>query len=1152
MNLKIMRSGWLTRHISISYFKTKTAIVIAVLFAFSLSLLGQNLTGDIGGTVHDSSGAVIPDAVITVRNTDQNLVQRTIKSNSEGEFIATLLSVGNYSLSVSASGFQTLVLNGVAVHADQPVNVPIVLPLGTVSASVTVTTVNLSPQLESAAAGDLIDGTQVRELSLSSRNFEQLLSLQPGITGAVPGALDRGVIGSSGKLNTAPFSVNGQVVTQNGYFLDGVDLISPGSNDQTAAFPSVESLQEMTLLRNSYGAQYGGNGSVIISMQSKGGSTDFHGGAYEFFRSQVLNANNFFNNRTGVARPGSRYNDYGYQLGGPVWIPGLTKRSDARTFFFFGQEILRQETANVSTITNIPTAAQRQGNFGVPVCTGYNSSGTCTKSATSITAINPIAQAYLTDVINKFPLPNSLTDPQGLTESQPGFNNETQTFIRIDQQFNQKLSVFFRYLDDPFNLVVPNGLKAKADLPVGVGTSNLTTGDTIFFGHVAFVFNPKTVIEGGISTSSQWTTAVPIGLLNPANSPDFRPPLLYTSALNRISDVNINGLGFTATGPYNARPSIKQIFTNMTRTAGRATLYFGFSFEGLVGGNDSGTVNAGSFGFATSAFPTVAKGATQLDNAFLQSFANFLQGKLSSFEQTSSDATSRIHRNVYEGYAQGDIHATERLTLNGGVRYSLISAPISGELAPGKPVPTLTNFSQSAFNASNAPTLNNAGLICTAAPCAGGGIPNPSYDPMNGIILAGTSSPYGAAVNTQAKLSFAPRLGFALDVFGNGKTSFRGGYGIYFTHLELSDYIQTIQTNPPGVQDTTYTGGTFSDPIAGSTSAAPLILRGTAVQFNIPYVQTWSLDVQQQLAHKIILDIGYYGDHSVHQPGLLDLNQPRVGAYLTANVSGGAAITAANSNLLNLVRPYKGYSSINVTDPIFTANYNSLQTSLAKNFDSGSLIRANYTWSRALANTSGDGGSPQDIYNTRAEYGPTSSNRANVLSVNYVYRIPFFTEKNGIAGQLVGGWETSGIISYASGQYLTATSNLDPGGLGLLAAGADAGDRPNAASNPNKNAPHNVNQWFNPAAFANAPTGQPGNAGVGTIVGPGYEVWNLSLFKNIKIVEGLRTQFRAESFNSFNHTNLSGVTVAIKNANFGQPSTAGDARVLQLAVKLNF
>lgn len=946
--------------------------------------------------------------------------------------------------------------------------------------------------------------------------------------------------------------MNGQSINQNGYFLDGQDMIKHGGNAQTVLFPSVESVQEISLLRNTYGAQFGGGGGAVFTVASKSGTSGFHGGLYEFYRSQIFNANNYFLNQAGVARPGIRYSDFGYFLGGPLWVPGHGRRSDAKTFFFAGQQFLRERAQTPETITNIPTAAQRQGIFDHPVCIAYAANGTtCNNQVTRITNIDPTARAYLNDIINKSPLPNNPNgDTQGLTFAAPGSNDESQVFARIDHQVGRKLGLFFRYVHDPFHLTVPNGFQQTTGVP-GVGTSTIATISSAYLGHAELTLTDKTVLEGGYGFLSADVRVALIGYLASQNSPDIRPTLPYVSTVGRVPNLTINGRAWNGVGPLDRSQHTNQGFVNVTHTAGKQTLYFGGSVEAYSYGNNTGAANSGAYTFASNSV-AFSRTTTQ----FEQAFAQFLTGQVSSFSQTSIDAANSNRSALYEAYMQDDYRPSPRLTLNGGVRYFFKLQPRLGSFGEF-PSLAFSNFDPAVYSASAAPTIDSAGLICTKAPCAGGGTPNAGYNARNGLILSGTNSPYGNTILAQPKLNFAPRVGFAYDVFGNARTAVRGGYGIY--HVQLSNSIfQTIPTsNPPNVSSTTITNTSFGSPGNGvpTLSSAPLTLTTIAPHTSTPYVEDYAFDVQQQFAHGVLVDVGYSGNHQVHQLGQIDLNQPQVGAYVGNTSIAAGGVTAARSTILNRVRPYPGYGSINQTASLFSGSYNSLQASLTKRFAGKSLINVNYTYSKGLTNTQGDGASPQNIYNLQSEYGPTSFNRKHLFNANFVYEEPYFRNSQAVLRGLLAGWEVTGIVSYGSGLYSTAASTAqDPGGLGLLAAGVAASARPDQISNPNAGAPHRVAQWFNASTFATVPTGQvrAGNAPVNSVLGPGYQNWDLSLFKNVGIFEKLNAQLRFESFNVFNHTNFQAIATTVGNSNLGAVTSAATPRVLQLGAKLNF
>jgi hypothetical protein len=1116
---------------------------VVLLLLTPLCTSGQVLTGEIDGTVRDGTGAVVPNATVTITNTDESLVERTVKTNAQGQFTAPLLSSGSYSLAVSAEGFQTYTVSGIRVHVGQPSTVAVALSAGAVSQAVTVTANEISSQLDTAASSTLIDSQQVTGLSLSSRNYLQLLYIQPGISGGIPGPDDRGNITTSGAVNTQTFSVNGNGTAANGYFVDGADTLKR-AGQQPVAFPGVDFIQEINLQRASYGPEFGGDGAAFVSVQTKSAGTDFHGGAFGFFRSQIFNANTYFNNLAGVPRGGQRYADFGYYLGGPVWIPKFTARQKAKTFFFFGQEYLRSANSVQQTITNLPTAAQRAGNFNVPVCTVYTA-GKCTTTVTSISQINPTAQEYLLDIIDKLPLPNSPTDPQGLITQALGTNNETQSLIRIDHQFNNKLSVFFRYLDDPFNLIVPNGFQSTSSIP-GVATSRMTDGSTNWLGHVTYVISPNHVLEGGYSTRANWVTAQAIGYLEATNSPDIHVQLPYVSTLGQVPHMTINGANYAVSSFYNERTPLHQIFVNNTNSLGRHTLKVGVNIELMTGGSTAASANAGNFTFAPGTLP--AGGATQFD----QAFANFLLGAPATFTQANVDADAAYRTNIYEGYVQDDFKASQRLTLIAGVRYTYFASGTSAVLGPGYSKLPVLNFDPQTYNPANAPTLNNVGVICTVAPCAGGKAPNPAYNPLNGIIIGGQNSPFGSTMQATPNKNFAPRFGFTYDVFGNGKSALRGGFGVYYISVTGNQIKFAQAQNYPNILNATISNPSFANPGNGvpQFSASPSVLQALQVHDTAPYSEQYSLDFQQQLKGGGVLDVGYYGNHGVHLYANIDVNQAPAGLYAQNGLISGNVVTAGNTPVLNQIRPYLGYSAITTQASIFTSNYNSLQTSYRQQVHGGGIITASYTWSRALTNAR----TPQNSANLAAEYGPDPQMRTNVFNASFVYPLPFYKTQKGVVGRIAGGFEVSGIISFGSGQYLTATTSaVDPGGVGLLVGPATG--RPDYISNPNAGAAsHTLRQWFNTAAFQLVPTGQyrPGNDGDSNILGPGYENWDLSLFRNILIWKEASFQLRAEAYNVFNHTNFSGVQTTLGTSNYGQVTATGPNRALQFGGKFTF
>jgi hypothetical protein len=364
-----------------------------------------------------------------------------------------------------------------------------------------------------------------------------------------------------------------------------------------------------------------------------------------------------------------------------------------------------------------------------------------------------------------------------------------------------------------------------------------------------------------------------------------------------------------------------------------------------------------------------------------------------------------------------------------------------------------------------------------------------------------------------------------------------------------------VNTNPPNVKTVSVNNTSFDAPGSGGTvaSSIPLVLQAAQYSALNPYLEAWSLDVQHEIGSSAMIDVGYFGNKAYHLPVTEDINAPIPGAYVQAGIIPGNKVTQANTQYLNRIRPYLGYGPIDTELESAFSDYNSLQVSASKHLTNGSMLTLNYTYAKALSNAN----TPQDIYNPSAEYGPTANNREQIVNANFVYNLPFFAGQKGLEGRLLGGWELTGIVSFGSGLGLTPhAANVDPAGEGLLAGGASENGtaRPDQISNPNSGARHTRVAWFNTAAFAEVPTGQyrPGTSSIGSIIGPGYENWDMGLFKNVRIREGLTMELRAEAFNALNHVNFSSVATTLGLTNFGQVTGTGSPRVMQMAAKLTF
>jgi hypothetical protein len=1111
----------------------------------------QELTATLTGIVTDSSGAIIPNASVTVTQNGVNGGTRVVQSDATGNYVFTNLPAGTYTLSVASSGFETFEAKNVVLNVAEKRGLNVQLKAGSTSTTVTVEATAVAVETESGSQAGTITGQQIRELELAGRNFQQLVTLQPGVVNQMGDETSAG--------NTA-MSVNGARPTANNWTVDGADINDSGSNGTVINAPNVDAIQEFTLQRGNYDAGYGRSGGGQVLVATKAGTSQFHGDAYEFVRNTALDSNEWFNKRTQAinGEPNknavNHHNVYGYTIGGPVFIPSFYNTEKKKTFFFWSEEWRKQSTPGGDSF---PAASQANlgGFFTIPgttsngvvqpaqepmapagCITGWtidpatgNGSGTVQPACYSKNS-----QVYLTNVFDKFPA-NSGANYQFSYSAQNNFRDD---IVRVDHYLSDKVHFYARYMNDSMPVDNPEGLWAGSNYPGLVDTLVDSPGKNVV-GNLTWTINPKVVNEFEfVWSQGEYHSAIKGGQFATSSSINSSLTNQWSpDPYGKVPAVAITGItGFNAgSSPWKERNLDRTYFDNLAFNFGRHTLRFGFQIQQMI--KTENAVNGEpSFNF--------------------NSWGDFLLGNVASFSQTLPDIIPDLHFVNSEAYVQDDWKLSHRLTVNLGVRWSRLPSVTDVKN-------TLSNFDPAYYSPQLAPQIDANSVITDSN--AGNFVPGQFVSGMellpatytNGIIFPKgaacaqaqaiapmvTCSPFGKYVNPNYNANFAPRIGFSYDLTGGGKTVVRGGFGIFYDRLLDGIWEQNAFANPPLAQRTTINNAPF-DNIKGGQAAVSYGPNGITATgnptFKVPDYANYNLSVQHQLMPSTVIEVAYVGNQARHLLGEYDENQPTV----------AARITAPNTTSVNAIRPYAGYAGIVSRAPFFSNNYNSLQVSL-NHHAHGLEVGLAYTYSKDLTTNSSDRSNmAPDSYNVSLDYGASTYNTPHIFTANYVYDLPFFHGQQGLEGKVLGGWEVSGITQFISGSSYSVTQARDPWDPNGLNVGLGLGATRTDVVAPIHN-PKTVNQWFTTSSFAHA-FNHFGNEANGALLGPGFENWDLAAIKNIKIVERLNFQLRGEFFNAFNHESFSTVDSSIDDGAFGQVTAGHSPRRIQIGAKLVF
>ncbi len=1127
-------------------------LLMLALVLFSTAAYCQE-TGSIVGTVTDQSGAAVPNAAVKITNVETGIVHSTT-TNSTGSYSAHELPFGHYNVKVEAPGFKAIDRTGIVLNANDTVRADASLQVGESKESVTVEANAVQVQADTNEVSQTITDAQVADLVTNGRNVLQLTALVPGAASTMPD-----FDSPMAQNQSHSVSFGGQRPDHNNWIVNGGEAYDRGSGGILIVSPSQDSLQEFKIMTSNFAADLGQASGGMVTMVTKSGTRQYHGGAWEYMRNNDLDATPFFTNLNGGKIPELRYNAFGFNFGGPVPKIGHEKK----TFFFYNQEWRREIQGGAINATSVPAAA-KGGDFSylLPVANG----GTCTGSSckqlkvpvtTDSVEIAKLAGFGLTPggTIPNNKIPAGLIDSNTTVLLNAGLfpaanaannlyysvaNNVTnfrEENFRVDHTIGNKLALMA-------SLIYDNGIQSQYP-PLWAGGTYATAGSVMSVPswagvvHSTYTISPTLLNELAFNYNGNDLDINDVGLWQKPSGYNVKSFFSANSA-NKLPGISVNS-------PYNISytpgwwPWVNtwrsyQVKDDVLWSHGSHNVKFGGSYMYTHKWQQFQTNAGGQFTFDSSA----------TGNAF----ADFLMGFASGYSEPANVDFVHITTNNYNLYAMDDWRVNNRLTVNLGLRWEGIPHAYDTEGDSSNFYPYLYNSAQAAqFLPSGA--LNTAGPGFTT-------IPNIKLSSvsfyLNGVGLAGRNGIPKSLVTNHWD-TFAPRVGFAYDLTGKQKTILRGGAGMFYERLAGNEEYNMGQSNPPFAYTSSPTNVYFDNPATSYTSGLtasvpyfPANMTTVDKEYKIPTSVQWSLGVQQQLAPQSVLTVSYVGNSNYHQSEGVGINTlfPNDTADRMGVCGGTCGYTGAALNA-NLYRPYQGWSSIAPMEFGATSNYESLQISLRATLMKDLTINSAYTYSHSFDILDGEiFSNVNNPFNTRWDYGSSGFDRRQISVTSFIYKIPLF-RKSGtqLVKTVAGGWELSGIALFESG---TPTSiGAGPDNLGF---GGNTGNRANAVSSISY--PGTRFQWFSTASFAQPGPLQWGSAAKNDVVTPGRNNWNMALFKAFQVKENARFEFRAETFNTFNHTQFNGLQTSVTSGNFGQLTGTQNARTFQLGAKFLF
>jgi hypothetical protein len=1159
------------------------------IFLLSLVLLLTSLAGHaqanstITGTVFDKNGAAVPAAEVTLTQQQTGFVSKTT-SNDSGNFTFNGLNVGNYDLKASAKGFNAYVEKGIVVNVSQTTRVDATLTVGSVDQTVTVQSDLLTVQTDSNVVSTLVSEEQITEIATENRNFASLVALGLGVSSNLPDNNTPTSIGSS-----ASFSVNGLRQSHNIWLIDGGEADDRGAGGGISILPSQDAIAQMETLSSNYPPDYGISSGATISLSLKSGTQSFHGEAWEFNRNTAFNANSYQNKNTSgkpTTRAKLNYNIFGANIGGPLFLPGHEKK----TFFFWNEEWRRLIQGSAPNLQNdlpaadFPTAGQNLAYVSpkfasTPVVLTVPTVGdpafaaklaancpACVQGQPFPGGVIPAglfdanAVAYLNSGI--VPKPNTAND-QFLGQASLPINVRDDV-VRVDHRFNEKYQILAHYMHDSVLQSYTSPMVGWSGGSWPTITSTLNNPSNSAAVKLTATISPTLLVEASMNYDGNILDIVngPVGNL-PSG---FTVNKFFNNGSKSAPSVQWNGLyGGIQENPgsapwHNAAQDLEPK-VDISYTMGKHAMKFGASYNRY-------TKNQKLF--------LNAEGSYQFSGATGDAFMDMLLGLASNYSESQVAPIRHYVNQTPSVYAMDTWKVTPRLSLQLGLRYDAL--PFAWERNND-----VANFDPATYISSQSPTWLASGSMDPNGP--GFQTVNGGQFYLNGVHLAGQSGTPAGLVKTDYD-TLQPRVGFSEDLFGNGKTVLRGGFGTFYERLQGND-IYDVATAAPFANTPAATSVYLSDPhtsyVTGQSAATPFFAQGSttlAQNFRAPAVAQFSLGLQNQVAQSVILVVQYVGNIAWHQNirrniNNYSLNTPLlVGNNPAFDVAGGPAndylkYSRANAGdpnnhsgtnpngtnipIPNQLRVYDGFAGITEQENNTNGNYNGFQTGLRVQGRWGLSGEVDYTYSHEIDITSTDDSGIDNPFNIKYNKGSGSFDRRQILSMNYIYKLPLFKQP-GFTHSVLGGWELAGTIIDETGVPTTPRISLNYDPIGL---GGGYTNRPNQSAKSKKlghiNSAFDTSVFSNPLpAWAGGPNQGFGNAGKDAIPGPNRVNFSTSLYKSFAFTEKARFEFRLESFNTFNHTEPNGVGNTLGNSNFGHVTSFYDPRALELGGKFIF